>query len=103
MVNDNKIIKVIGRPKGIVKDPNRLKIINPNGRKIDVYGVQYNKYIRQGYNISTDRTRLILPENAVPKILKVGRPKGVKNKVKKEVKLHNIHEKVQNPDTRRMI
>jgi len=35
--------------------------------------------------------------------LKPGRPKGCKNKVKKDVKLHNIHEKVQNPDTRRMI
>ena len=40
----------VGGPKGIVKDPNHLKIMNPNGRRIDV-GVQYNKYIRQGYNI----------------------------------------------------
>jgi len=27
MVNDNKIMKVVGRPKGTVKDPNRLKTI----------------------------------------------------------------------------
>src|SRR6266496_6471212 len=91
----------VGKTKGTIKDPNRLKIMNPNGRKIDVDGVQYNKYIRQGY--ITDGTRLILPENAVPTVLKVGRPKGCKNKIK----LLNIHDtkfhKVENPDTKRMI
>ena len=102
MVNDNKIMKVVGRPKGTVKDPNRLKIINPNGRKIDVDGVQYKKYIRQGYDVSVDKTRIVLPENVTPKILKPGRPKGCKNKVTK-VKIQNIHEKVENPDTKRMI
>jgi len=102
MVNDNKTMKVIGRPKGTVKDPNRLKIINPNGRKIDVDGVQYKKYIRQGYDVSVDKTRIVLPENVTPKILKPGRPKGCKNKVTK-VKIQNIHEKVENPDTKRMI
>src|SRR6266581_2206567 len=66
----------VGRPKGTIKDPNRLKIMNPNGRKIDVDGVQYNKYIRQGYNVNAEGTRLILSEKAVPKVLKVGRPKG---------------------------
>src|SRR6266581_3583186 len=88
----------VGRPKGTIKDPNRLKIMNPNGRKIDVDGVQYNKYIRQGYNVSTDRTRLILSDNVIPKVLKVGRPTG-----SKKVKIKNIHEKVENPDTKRMI
>ena len=56
-----------GRPIGTVKIPGRLKIMNPNGRKIYVDGVQYNKYLRQGYNISTDGSRFILPENVIPK------------------------------------
>src|SRR5882757_10936755 len=102
MVNDNKTMKVIGRPKGTVKDPNRLKIINSNGRQIDVDGVQYKKYIRQGYDVSVDKTRIVLSENVTPKILKPGRPKGCKNKVTK-VKIQNIHEKVENSDTKRMI
>src|SRR5882757_5874525 len=97
----NRKIKV-GRPKSTVKDPNRLKIINPNGRKIDVGGVQYKKYIRQGYDVSADRTRIVLPENVTPKILKPGRPKGCKNKIT-EIKIQNIREKVENPDTKRMI
>src|SRR5467141_709955 len=96
MESRNTILKV-GRPKGTVKDPNRLKIQNPNGRKIDVNGVQYNKYIRQGY--ITDGTRLILPDNVIPNVLKVGRPKGCKDKIKPD----KIHEKVENPDTKRMI
>src|SRR6266568_96022 len=103
MDDRSKYMKV-GRPKGTIKDPNRLKIMNPNGRKIDVDGVQYNKYIRQGY--ISDGTRLTLPENAVPKVLKVGRPIGCKNKLKVN-KLLNIHDtkfhKVENPDTKRMI
>src|SRR6266581_5895668 len=100
MDDRSKYVKV-GRPKGTIKDPNRLKIMNPNGRKIDVDGVQYSKYIRQGY--ISDGTRLILPENAVPTVLTVGRPKGCKN----ILKLLNIHDtkfhKVENPDTKRMI
>src|SRR5258708_1688197 len=48
MESRNIILKV-GRPKGTVKDPNRLKIINPNGRKIDVNGVQYNKLSKKYY------------------------------------------------------
>src|SRR5258708_36234410 len=99
MESRSKCMKV-GRPKGTVKDPNRLKIINPNGRKIDVNGVQYNKYIRQGY--ITSGTRLILPDNVIPNVLKVGRPKGCKNKIRTD-KVINIHEKVENPDTKRMI
>ena len=62
--------------------------MNPNGRKIDVDGVQYNRHIRQGY--ITDITRLILPENVAPIVLKLGRPKESKNKTKK-VKILNIH------------
>ncbi len=100
MDDRSKYMKV-GRPKGTIKDPNRLKIMNPNGRKIDVDGVQYNKYLRQGY--ISDGIRLTLPENAIPKVSKVGRPKGCKNKLK----LLNIHDtkfhKVENPDTKRMI
>src|SRR6266496_2208688 len=79
----------VGRPKGTIKDPNRLKIMNPNGRKIDVDGVQYNKYIRQGYNVNAEGTRLILSEKAVPKVLKVGRPKG-KTKTAKIISAKNI-------------
>src|SRR5258708_4408044 len=98
----NKINKA-GRPKGVVKDPNRLKIKNPNGHKIDVDGVQYNKFIRQGYEVSNDRTELILPKNVVPKVFKVGRPKGIKNKVQKSHIIVNKNEKVVNPDTKRLI
>src|SRR6266581_953313 len=100
-MNDRSKYVKVGRPKGTIKDPNCLKIMNPNGRKIDVDGVQYNKYIRQGY--ITNGTRLILPDNIIPKVSKVGRPKGCKNKIK----LLNIHDtkfhKVENPDTKRMI
>ena len=104
MESRTQLVVKVGRPKGTVKDPNRLKIINPNGRKIDVDGAQYNKYIRQGYIVShSNGARLILPENVTPKVLKVGRPKGVKNKIKKESDEKNIHEKVVNPDTKRMI
>ena len=71
-----------------------LKILNPNGRKIDVDGIRYNRYIRQGYSISTDGSRLILPENVVPKVLKVGRKKESEDKTKK-IKILNIHEKVK--------
>src|SRR6266496_2460625 len=91
----------VGRPKGTIKDPNRLKIMNPNGRKIDVDGVQYNKYIRQGY--ITNGTRLILPDNIIPKVSKVGRPKGCKNKIKTDKIINTKFQKVENPDTKRMI
>ena len=90
----------VGRPKGSIKDLNRFKIMNPNWRKIDVDGVWYNRYIRQGY--FTDCTRLILQENVVPKVLKLGRPKASKNKIL-NVKIQNIDEKVQNPDAKRII
>src|SRR6266496_660052 len=100
MDDRSKYVKV-GRPKGTIKDPNRLKIMNPNGRKIDVDGVQYNKYIRQGY--ITNGTRLILPDNIIPKVSKVGRPKGCKNKIKTDKIINTKFQKVENPDTKRMI
>jgi len=70
----------VGRPKGTIKVPGRLKIKNPNGIKIDADSAQYNKNTRKGYNISADGMKLLLPENVVPKILKFGKPKGSKNK-----------------------
>src|SRR6266496_2264687 len=91
----------VGRPKGTIKDPNRLKIMNPNGRKIDVDGVQYNKYIRQGY--ISDGIRLTLPDNDIPKVLKVGRPKSCKNKLKIVKIINTKFHKVENHDTKRMI
>src|SRR6266581_4500141 len=100
MDDRSKYMKV-GRPRGTIKDPNRLKIMNPNGQKIDVDGVQYNKYIRQGY--ITDGTRLILPDNIIPKVSKVGRPKGCKNKIKTDKIINTKFQKVENPDTKRMI
>ena len=39
---------MVGRPKGR-KDPNRRRVFNPNGRKIDYDGPQYNKLLRNGY------------------------------------------------------
>src|SRR6266496_3399796 len=100
MDDRSKYMKV-GRPKGTIKDPNRLKIMNPNGRKIDVDGVQYNKYLRQGY--ISDGIRLILPENAVPIVSKVGRPKHCKNKIETDKINNTKFQKVENPDTKRMI
>ena len=100
MDDRSKYVKV-GRPKGTIKDPNRLKIMNPNGRKIDVDGVQYNKYLRQGY--ISDGIRLTLPDNVIPKVLKVGRPKSCKNKLKIVKIINTKFHKVENPDTKRMI
>ena len=34
---------MFGRPKGSTKDPNRRRILNPEGRRIDFDGPQYNK------------------------------------------------------------
>src|SRR5271163_1880928 len=86
--------KQCGRPPG-KKDTNRKRILNPNGRIIDVDGPQYKKLLRSGYNESVDGTILILPENTTPKVFKVGRPKIMRS--------INPHEKVVNPDTKRLI
>jgi len=44
MDNRNNIIRKRGRPQGCSKVQGCLKIKNPNEQKIDVDGVQYNKY-----------------------------------------------------------
>jgi len=94
---DQLNVRKPGRPKGTKKDPNRLKILNPNGRKIDVGGIQYNRYLKKGYAESEDGTRLKLEEGlSAERIIKRGRPKKIKTAV-------NNHVKVENPDTKRMI
>ena len=45
-----------GRPIGTTKDPNRKRVKNHNGRLIDYEGVQYNKLIKSGYKLNSDKT-----------------------------------------------
>ena len=52
-----------GRPIGTTKDPNRKRVKNHNGRLIDYEGVQYNKLIKSGYKLNSDKTQLILDDN----------------------------------------
>ena len=51
-----------GRPKGS-KDPNRKRILNPNGRRIDFEGRQYNKWIKNGYKLNRDETKLVIDKS----------------------------------------
>jgi hypothetical protein len=88
---------MVGRPQGTTKDPNRRKVINPNGRKIDYEGPQYNKLIRIGYKLDEDINRLIKDPNfAGDRNVRrtPGKPKG---------SVIPDADKVKNPDTGRMI
>ena len=78
-------------PRGRLKTLIARKSSIRTGEKIDVDGVHYNEYIRQGY--INDGSRLILPENTIPKISKIRKPKRCK------VKTENIHEKVNHSQT----
>ena len=52
-----------GRPIGTKKDPNRKRVKNQNGRMIDYKGIQYNKLIKSGYKLNSDKTQLIPDDN----------------------------------------
>src|SRR5271163_1038400 len=86
--------KQCGRPPG-KKDPNRKRILNSNGRIIDVDGPQYNKLLRSGYNESEDGKTLVFNESYIRKTIPRGRPK--------KIRVINPHGKVVNPDTKRLI
>src|SRR5271163_2624874 len=89
----SKISKV-GRPPG-KKDTNRKRILNPNGRIIDVNGPQYKKLLRSGYDESEDRKTLVFNDSFIRKTIPRGRPKIIR--------VINPHERVVNPDTKRLI
>jgi len=59
---------------------NLVRVLNPNGRKIDYGGIQYNRLIRKGYKLNEKCSQLIQDPNFTgdrnakrPR----GRPKGV--------------------------
>src|SRR5271163_547468 len=93
MVTNSKN-KRCGRPPG-KKDPNRKRIFNNNGRIIDVDGPQYNKLLRSGYDESEDGKTLEFNDSFIRKTIPRGRPKIIR--------AINPHEKVVNPDTKRLI
>src|SRR5277367_714072 len=49
-----------GRPRGSTKDPNRRKVKNPDGRRIDLKGTHYNKGIKSGYKLNRDGIKLVI-------------------------------------------
>ena len=88
-----------GRPAGVTKDSNRARIMNPNGRLIDVNGPQYNKLIKNGYKPDEYGVTLISDKSFTGdgNVKKsVGRPKGKASPIPNS-------EKVKNPETGRMI
>src|SRR6266536_2315918 len=87
-----------GRSVRNIKDPNRRKVINPNGRLIDYNGLQYNKLLRSGCKLNDAGTHLVKDNNFTADIVKksVGRPKGKYSTVPDS-------QKVKNPETGRLI
>src|SRR5437868_12591798 len=58
---------------------NLLRVLNPNGRRIDYGGLQYNKLIRNGYKLNDECSQLIEDSNFTgdrSAKRKRGRPKG---------------------------
>ena len=88
-----------GRPRGTTKDPNRRRIVNPNGRRIDFEGRQYNELIKNGYKLDSDGTKLIIDRNFTGNRnvrRPVGRPRGRTSAIPDS-------QKVKNPESGRMI
>ena len=86
-----------GRPIGTTKDSNRKRVINPNGRKIDYKGPSYENWIKKGYKLNSDETKLVIDNNFNPETVVIrqrGRPKSV---------ITSGYEKVKNPDSGREI
>src|SRR5207245_4246057 len=90
-----------GRPIGTTKDSRRKRVIKPNRRKIDYEPTKltsaYMKWIKQGYKLTSDETRLVFDRNFNPETVVIrqrGRPKSV---------ITSGYEKVKNPDSGREI
>ena len=86
--------KNVGRPIGVKKDPDILKIKNPNGRLIIYNGPQFTKLIKQGYVVNNNK--LELGPDGLKEIPK-GRPKGSKKVIE------NKNDKVLNPFSKYLI
>ena len=86
---------MVGRTPGTTEDPNRRRVQNPKGRIIDFEGPKYNKLIKNGYKLNRAGTKLIVNPNFVA-VERRGRPKKYPDVI-------TTHEKVQNPDTKRLI
>ena len=68
-----------GKPRGSTKDHNRGKVKNPDGRRIDFEGTQYNKWIKSGYKLSRDGIKLVIDRSFTGErnaTRPVGRPRG---------------------------
>src|SRR6476619_7640689 len=90
---------MVGRFRGSTKDPNRRRILNPEGRRIDFGSPQYNKWIKNGYKVNRDGTKLVIDRSFTGDrnaTRPVGRPKGKAPAVPDS-------QKVKNPETGRLI
>src|SRR6478609_537506 len=90
---------MVGRLRGSTKDPNRRRILNPEGRRIDLGGPQYNNWIKNGYKVHRDETKLVIDRSFTGDrnaTRPVGRPKGKAPAVPDS-------QKVKNPETGRLI
>src|SRR6478609_5609805 len=90
---------MVGRLRGSTKDPNRRRILNPEGRRIDFCGPQYNKWIKNGYIVNRDGTKLVIDRSFTGDrnaTRPVGRPRGKASVVPDS-------QKVKNPETGRLI
>jgi hypothetical protein len=86
-----------GRPRGTTKDPNRRRVINPNGRMIDYEGRQYYELIKKGYKLNNSNNKLIIDENYTPQEV-IKRPRG-----RPKTAILSYYEKVKNPESGRLI
>src|SRR6478609_9165201 len=90
---------MVGRLRGSTKDPNRRRILNPEGRRIDLGGPQYNNWIKNGYKVHRDETKLVIDKSFTGDrnaTRPVGRPKGKAPAVPDS-------QRVKNPETGRLI
>src|SRR6476619_1734489 len=90
---------MVGRHRGSTKDPNRRRILNPEGRRIDFGGIQYKKWIKNGYKVNRDGTKLVIDRSFTGDrnaTRPVGRPKGKAAAV-------TYSKKVKNPKYVRLI
>ena len=85
---------MVGRHRGSTKDPNRRRILNPEGRRIDYEGKQYNKWIKNGYKVNRDGTKLVI-DRSFTGDRNATRPRGKAPAVPDS-------QKVKNPETGRL-
>src|SRR6476661_3413130 len=82
---------MVGRSRGSTKDP--------DGRRIDFGGPQYNIWIKNGYKVNRDGTKLVIDRSFTGDrnaTRPVGRPKG-------KAPVVPDSQKVKNPETGRLI